>query len=144
MNDVTERFLEFYNALIERKIVKNAKEFTQKMGVSASLMTELTHERTNVGVNLIQNSVLSFDLNPLWLLSGTGCMFQKTKVDSGNSPDPPFQIKELIDKIVDLSAENALLKKENEGLKNKGRPPTQRLSTAAEPPSLYKKTEHPD
>lgn len=75
MNDVTKRFLTFYNYLKDNKIVSNRDEFVKKIDISYSFMSELIKDRCNVGVNAIQNSVITYRINPYWILLGKGEMF---------------------------------------------------------------------
>jgi len=80
MKNVTLRFVEFYNYLIDSGIVRNAKEFAISIDVSVSMITEISKGRTNVGMKAIQNSVLKFDLNSDWLLTGKGAMLRGSSV----------------------------------------------------------------
>jgi hypothetical protein len=75
MNDVTARFIECYNNLLSKNLVKDNKEFADMIGVSSSLITEIVKERTNVGVTAIHNTVLKYGLNSDWLFTGNGDMF---------------------------------------------------------------------
>lgn len=75
MNDITVRFLEFYNYCLAENLTANARDFAQKIGVSASLMTEITKGRTQAGAAVIQNTVTYFTiLSADWLLTGRGKM----------------------------------------------------------------------
>lgn len=73
MNELTQRFLEVYNKLIEKNIISNASDFAKKCGVSSSLITEILKERTNVGVGLLQNAVMAFDIDAHYILTGKPC-----------------------------------------------------------------------
>lgn len=55
------------------------------------------------------------DLNPEWLLVGKGEML---KNDASVESDKQASIEVLVRKIMELSSENTLLKKENETLRN--------------------------
>lgn len=77
MNDITTRFLEFYEYLIFEKIIKNKSDFAKKLGVSSSSLTEIWKKRSNIGANIIQNTVSTFNfINSEWLLTGYGEMLK--------------------------------------------------------------------
>lgn len=77
MNNITIRFLEIYEYLFFKKIIKNKSDFAKKLGVSSSSLTEIWKKRSNIGANIIQNTVLSFDfINSEWLLTGKGEMLK--------------------------------------------------------------------
>lgn len=88
MNDITKRFIELYNYLLEKKIVKNASDFSQNVGISSSLMNEILKGRSNVGIKPIQNTVLKYPyhISTDWLITGDG------------KRSPGFIMPELIDK----------------------------------------------
>lgn len=59
------------------------------------------------------------DLDPEWLLTGKGNMLRNyDRLDEGNV-EKSASLEALVRKIVELSSENTLLKKENENLKRK-------------------------
>lgn len=109
INDVTKRFIEVYNRLITEKKVNGAKDFAKSIGVSTSMMTEISKGRSNVGVTALQNIVLLYEVDSHWLLTG--------KENAKEEKDNPIEASLFLDRIEKLSAENALLKKENEDLK---------------------------
>jgi len=76
MDDVTRRFLDLCNFLISQKIVNSASDFAKKVGISTSMMTELSKGRTNVGVKPLQNTVSLFSSSAEWLLNGKGDMLK--------------------------------------------------------------------
>ena len=71
-NDVTLRFIEAYTHLIESGKITDKKEFAQKLGISTSMMTEISKGRSNVGITAIQNIVKYFFVSSNWLLTGEG------------------------------------------------------------------------
>lgn len=73
-NDVTLRFIEAYTHLIESGKITDKKEFAQKLGISTSMMTEISKGRSNVGITAIQNIVKYFSISSTWLLTGEGTM----------------------------------------------------------------------
>lgn len=134
INDVTKRFIEAYNRLITEKKINGAKDFAKSIGVSTSMMTEISKGRSNVGVTALQNIVLLYEVDSHWLLTG--------KENTKEEKDNPIEASLFLDRIEKLSAENALLKKENEDLKelNKktGRSTDVPLSMVTEPEIGYK------
>lgn len=138
ISNVTKRFIEAYNKLIAEKKVSGAKDFANSIGISTSMMTEISKGRSNVGVTALQNIVNSFNVDAYWLLTGV----ENDKTEKENLIEVPL----FLDRIEKLSAENALLKKEIEDLKesNKktGRSTDVPFSMVAEPEIGYKeKTE---
>ncbi|RXK81462.1 hypothetical protein [Filimonas effusa] len=87
MQDVTDRFLIFYNYLLDKKIIKNASDFTKKLGIASSVMTEINKRRTEVGLKVLQGTVREFAhlVNANWLLSGTGDMIPRKELASPDS-----------------------------------------------------------
>jgi len=75
-NEVTHRFIETYNYLIKTGQISDKKEFAQIIGVSSSMMTEISKGRSNVGMSSIQNIVKNFSVSAEWLLTGAGDMFK--------------------------------------------------------------------
>jgi repressor LexA len=79
MNDITSRFLDIYNYLLNSKKTSSASDFAKKIEISTSLMSEILKKRTNAGINPIQKTVSEFpEINSEWLLTGKGEMI-KTK-----------------------------------------------------------------
>lgn len=83
MQDVTQRFLAFCDHIIAEKIptlsgeyVSSRSKLAQLAGKGASIMTEMSKGRQQVGLDLLQKSVQLFpDMNPRWILTGEGEMF---------------------------------------------------------------------
>ncbi len=76
VSDITNRFIETYSCLIEMGQVSDKKEFAQTIGISSSMMTEISKGRSNVGMSAIQNIVKYFSVSAEWLLTGAGNMFK--------------------------------------------------------------------
>jgi phage repressor protein C with HTH and peptisase S24 domain len=70
MNEVTQRFIETYNKLIEERKVIDQKDFATSINVSTSMITEIIKGRSNVGLAAIQNTVFKYNINSRWLLTG--------------------------------------------------------------------------
>ncbi len=71
-NDVTNRFIEVYDYLAKEGKVAGKKDFAEKIGISASMMTEICKGRSNVGIATIQNIVTAFNVSADWLIMGHG------------------------------------------------------------------------
>ena len=76
LNDITERFLNTVSWLINEKIVQDKKDLAVNLGISTSLMTEITKGRSNIGVVPIQNIVVKYNISAEWLLTGNGSMLK--------------------------------------------------------------------
>ena len=105
ISDVTIRFCEAFDKLLAQGETTGQKDFASKVGMSTSMMTEIVKKRSNVGVTAIQNIVIIYNIDSLWLLTG-----KVSATVYGTD-------KNALEMIRDLSAENALLKKENDQLK---------------------------
>lgn len=103
INSLSDRFIEAMEYLFSTKKVLNSSDFAAKVGISASMITEIRKGRSNVGSKAIQNTVLEFNIDGNWLLTGEGSIIKE-------STEQNNMIKEHIDKIVELAGENALLK----------------------------------
>ena len=79
LNELSVRFLKVLEFLIDKKYVSDNKDFASKISVSASLITEISKGRSNVGLTAIQNTVLAFPIDSDWLLTGRGCMFRDSE-----------------------------------------------------------------
>ena len=73
--DISSRFIEALNELINRGILKDKKSFAASIGCSAAMITEVSKGRSNVGVSQLQNTVRNYGVSATWLLTGTGEMF---------------------------------------------------------------------
>lgn len=73
-NELSVRFMQAYEYLLKNKVVNDRKDFANRLGISSSMITEISKGRSNVGVAAIQNIVLQFDISPSWLLTGSGSM----------------------------------------------------------------------
>ncbi|WP_407512550.1 LexA family transcriptional regulator [Elizabethkingia miricola] len=77
MNDITVRFLDVYNFLLNLNKTSSGADFAKKIGISVSMMNEILKGRTNAGINPIQKTVIEFpEINPEWLLIGNGEMLR--------------------------------------------------------------------
>ncbi|MDD2284770.1 MAG: bZIP transcription factor [Paludibacter sp.] len=58
------------------------------------------------------------EINPEWLLTGKGEMLKSGELAETEKSDKQASIEVLVQKIVELSSENTMLKKENETLRS--------------------------
>lgn len=80
MQDVTDRFLAFCDYVIRTQtptlageIVKSRSDFAKKAGKGASVMTEMNMKRQQLGIELLQKSVMLFPkMNVVYILTGQG------------------------------------------------------------------------
>lgn len=94
LNKLSVRFLKVLEYLIEEKYVSDNKDFASKISVSASLITEISKGRSNVGLTAIQNTVLVFPIDSDWLLTGRGCMLRSS--EAGGDVSGSFQTVSLV------------------------------------------------
>ena len=91
-------------------------ELERKVGISNGYLSKMYKRLSDIGegvlIQLIENCP---DINPMWLVLGTGEMLKS------DAPAPIQTVDVTVDKLIkevkELSAENAVLKLENEKLK---------------------------
>ena len=83
-NDVSARFIEAYETLLRDKKVSDKRDFAAKLGISASMVTEISKGRSSVGTSAIQNIVLQFNIDAKWLLTGEGPMLSPSSAASNS------------------------------------------------------------
>ena len=109
--EVSFRFIEAFNALLEKGLVSDKRDFASKLGISASMITEISKGRSSVGTSAIQNIVAFFNIDANWLLIGQGEMFMDEAHTSGfikdDTENNPFQpiITQLLDNIKEQAEE---------------------------------------
>lgn len=74
--DISKRFIEAFENLVKEGKVADKKDFASKIGISASMVTEISKGRSNVGTLAIQNVVSQFNISGDWLLTGIGNMIK--------------------------------------------------------------------
>ena len=74
--EVSNRFIEAYRRLLSDGLVTSKKEFASSVGVSPSMITEISKGRSSVGTSAIQNIVLLYNISGDWLLTGKGPMLK--------------------------------------------------------------------
>ena len=88
INDVTQRFIKAVEHLTKIGTVSSPSDLAKKVGISSSMMTEITKGRSNIGVAALQNIVSIFGVSGDWLLIEKGNMLD-------SAPDQPMQITNL-------------------------------------------------
>ena len=122
--DISSRFIEVLNELLKRGCLRDKKAFASSVGCSTSMITEISKGRSNVGVSVLQNTVLNFGVSATWLLVGTGEMFANEDKQKGKPVyySPVSGVNENITEYTNpenptlLSERVSHLKKENEML----------------------------
>lgn len=94
-NDISTRFIQAYNHPLSSDHVSDKKDFASKIGISASMVTEISKGRSSVGVTTIQNIVSCFHISSYWLLTGKGTMlFEPKPAGQAVNPDIKFYAPE--------------------------------------------------
>lgn len=122
-NELSSRFITAYEALIDSKQVADKRDFAHKIGISPSMVTEISKGRSNVGTLAIQNIVSLFDINADWLLTGRGTMTKERDVADtptiSNNPSigtPYYDVdflggfNEIFNSQVNIPATNIVIK----------------------------------
>jgi len=121
LSDITTRFLDTMSWLIKERKAHDKKDIATNLGVSTSLMTEISKGRSNVGVLLLQNIVIKYGVSADWLLTGEGSMLKDdtTPVPSDETPSDPSNaaLNTLKGIIKEQALEIARLELEVENLK---------------------------
>lgn len=89
-NEISQRFIEAYETLLNRNIISDKRNFASKLGISASMVTEISKGRSSVGVTAIQNIVSVFNISAHWLLTGNGEILQKPQ-STAAEPAPTYK-----------------------------------------------------
>ena len=106
-----------YNMLLNEHITTGFKDFASKIGVSTSMITEISKGRSNVGVTALQNTVDLFNVDANWLLTGTGEMTKKSEEETSdnlnnNEMEETYKValKVMAKELKELEKENAELR----------------------------------
>lgn len=101
-NDISERFIKVYLDLVETDTVEGKRDFATKLGISPSMVTEISKGRSSVGLSAVQNIVSIYNVNPDWILTGKGDMYSNSSsvISSPSTPiderptEPASQVPE--------------------------------------------------
>lgn len=86
-NEISSRFIMAYERLLADNKTTDKKDFASKIGISPSMVTEISKGRSAVGTTAIQNIVLNFNISANWLLTGQGNMlFDDTEISVSMNP----------------------------------------------------------
>lgn len=102
-NEISARFIEVYNELLQSGFISDKKDFANKIGVSASMITEISKGRSSVGITAIQNIVSCFDISAEWIITGIGSMFKESsciKKEVPASVIQPIHVPKVTEKII--------------------------------------------
>ena len=108
--DISSRFIEVLNELLKRGRLPDKKAFALSVGCSSSMITEISKGRSNVGVSVLQNTVLNYGVSATWLLVGTGEMFVSDEQEPHNNSSAEPMVDKLlgiIDKKDDIIRQQA-------------------------------------
>jgi len=115
--EVSNRFIEAYERLLGEGLVTSKKEFASSVGVSPSMITEISKGRSSVGTSAIQNIVLLYGISGDWLLTGIGDMLKgavgqppSPQQSDDNEPNP--LLNQLLDTIREQAEEIGQLKEQ--------------------------------
>jgi len=73
MNDpVTQRFLKCYALLKERKVIRSARQFAISIEVFPQSLNEILKSRRDVTIGILRKFSEKYEVNPEFILSGTG------------------------------------------------------------------------
>ena len=123
--DISSRFIEVLNELLKRGCLRDKKAFASSVGCSTSMITEISKGRSNVGVSVLQNTVLNYGVSATWLLVGTGEMFVNDEKQKGKTAYYSTAVSGVNENVTEynnhenptiLSERVSHLKKENEML----------------------------
>lgn len=90
--EVSNRFIIAYEYLVNNGIIPSKKAFAESVGISPSMVTEISKERSSVGTSAIQNIVLLYNISAEWLLTGKGSMLKNdTATPSEATVQPIYQ-----------------------------------------------------
>ncbi len=115
-SDINERI----SLIIENQANGNQKKFAEKIGFAPQVVYNIVSGRKSKPSFDVLNAILSsfVDISAEWLISGRGKMLKTdTSVSEPRQMADTFIIDKLLNEIKELSAENAVLKREIEELK---------------------------
>lgn len=101
-------------------IGSNFNKLAKNIGVSNSYFSKMLNSNGSLGEDIIRKTLLYYDnINPEWLILGVGPMLRNENVDAIENLTEEDSLAPFLKRYEALVIENAILKKENEKLKNK-------------------------
>lgn len=81
INQVTKRFIECHNKVLELKKVKSSRQFALMLDYLPQSLSEIIKERRDVTIELVRKAAEVFNINPVYLFLAKGDLFYEDKVD---------------------------------------------------------------
>lgn len=81
---VTQRFIECFNKLVEKKEVKSARQFAISLETFAQGLNEILKGRRDVTLEMIRKAIDIYKMNPYYLFTGTGDHFSTQGSQNAN------------------------------------------------------------
>ncbi|MDD2412324.1 MAG: hypothetical protein PHR79_05350 [Bacteroidales bacterium] len=108
---INQRFKIAVNLLIKEKLAKNKAEIAEKLNSSPQKFSEILNNRMNVSIEMISRSVIEYQINPYYILTGDGDVMKKYEesCECTHSYERDERIKELKDTIAILKNHIQLL-----------------------------------
>lgn len=75
--DITRRFFEAINMIVEQKRMRGLQSFTRKYGINYWNCTTTKNENGRIRPEWLTYLVRDYDVSATWLLTGRGGMFSK-------------------------------------------------------------------
>lgn len=75
---------------IRRELRISQKEFAEKIEISGSFLSEVEANKSKPGYEFLNNIILTFNVNPLYLMTGKGNMFLKRDSGEWTVPDDEY------------------------------------------------------
>lgn len=95
MKEVTNRFIDVYNYLMNNNYITNPSDFSKKIGISTSMMNEILKGRSNAGIKVIQNTVMEFNfINAEYLITGIGEIVKTKSEEKTNKKNVSINVSE--------------------------------------------------
>jgi signal peptidase I len=83
-NEITVRFINCHNYLVERKIVHNSSTLAKELGIHRQFLSKITNKKGQVTLEIIQKMIDLFHVNPLYLFGSDERMFISPEQDHKN------------------------------------------------------------
>jgi hypothetical protein len=81
INQVTKRFIECHNKVLELKKVRSSRQFALMLDYLPQSLSEILKERRDVTLELVRKAAEVFNISPVYLFMGKGEFFYEDKMD---------------------------------------------------------------